>query len=189
MIDNSDVKQRREENRAKQIVVANKGLRKPEMFKPGDTVYLRDQEGHWKIPATVMDQRKHQGFDTLSYVLINLKSRTVTTWNERDLRKFPAEANQTADTLNDPADTDRVITWIMKQDECMKAPKSIERADGTEPYGSAHGEQSTDQGIKTAHTPEADIHILLACALTVNPHGSVSWAKTIQVIYFEEPQV
>ena len=43
----SDVKQRREGSRAKQIERANKGLRKPDVFKPGDTVYLRDQQGKW----------------------------------------------------------------------------------------------------------------------------------------------
>ena len=59
IIDNSDMKRRREESRVKQTVAANKGLCKPEIFKPGDTVYLRDQEGHWKIPVTVKEQRKH----------------------------------------------------------------------------------------------------------------------------------
>ena len=59
IIDNSDVRQRREGSRAKQIERANKGLRKPKVFKPGDTVYLRDQEGHWKIPGIVENQRKH----------------------------------------------------------------------------------------------------------------------------------
>ena len=43
IIDNSDVKQRREESRAKQIIKANKGLRKPDVFANNDTVYLRDQ--------------------------------------------------------------------------------------------------------------------------------------------------
>ena len=42
MIDNSDVRKRREGSRAKQIAKANKGLGKPKVFKPFDTVYLRD---------------------------------------------------------------------------------------------------------------------------------------------------
>ena len=83
IIDNSDVRQRREESRAKQIARANKGLHKPEVFKPGDTVYLRDTVGHWKIPAIVKNQRKHQGFDTPSYLLINLKSGILTTRKQR----------------------------------------------------------------------------------------------------------
>ena len=132
IIDNLDVRQRREGSRAKQIERANRGLCKPEVFKPGDTVYLRDLEGHWKIPAIVKNQRKHQGFDTQSYMLKNLKSGTWTTKNERDIQKFPGDANQTADTLNDPADTDRVITGIMKQDEYMKTPETPETADSTE---------------------------------------------------------
>ena len=124
IIDNSDTKKRREDSRVKQMIEINKGLRKPKIFQPGDTVYLRDQEGRWKLPATVKEQRKHQGFDTLSYVLKNLNTGTTTTRNERDIRKFPGNANQTADTPNTPADTDKVITRIMKQDECMKAPES-----------------------------------------------------------------
>ena len=76
----------REESRVKQTIEINKGLWKPEVFRPGDTVYLRDQEGHWKLPATVKEQRKHQGFDTPSYVLRNLNIGTTTTRNERDIR-------------------------------------------------------------------------------------------------------
>ena len=53
IIDNSDTKKLREESRVKQTIEMNKGLRKPEIFRPGDTVYLRNQEGRWKIQATV----------------------------------------------------------------------------------------------------------------------------------------
>ena len=77
----------------KQIARANKGLHKPKVFKPGDTVYLRDTEGHWKIPAIVKNQRKHQGFDTPSYLLKNLKSGILTTRNEIDIQKFSGDAN------------------------------------------------------------------------------------------------
>ena len=79
----------------------------------------------------------------------------------------------------------------MKQDEYMKAPESTERAnldaDSEELNGSGRDEESTDQGIRTAHTPKANNILVSVCALTVNPHGCVSWAKTIQVIYSEEP--
>ena len=81
----------------------------------------------------------------------------------------------------------------MKQDECMKAPESTERADqdadSAELLGSGHRKESTDHSIKAAHIPETDNSVLTACALTVNPHKGISWSKTIQVIYFEEPQV
>ena len=87
--DNSDVKEKREGSRAKQIERAKKGLRKPEVFKPGDTVYLRDSEGKWMIPAEVVNQRQHQGFDTPSYLLKYSKSGSLTTRNERDIRRFP----------------------------------------------------------------------------------------------------
>ena len=90
---NSDVRQRREESRAKQIKKANKGLRKPDVFANNDMVYLRDQEGKWNIPAKVVNQRKHQGFDTPSYLLRNLKTGTLTTRNERDIRKFTGDVD------------------------------------------------------------------------------------------------
>ena len=79
IINNSDVKQRREESRDKQTKKINKGLRKPETFDINDTVYLRDQEGKWKVPAKVINQRRHQGFTTPSYLLRNLKTGTLTT--------------------------------------------------------------------------------------------------------------
>ena len=75
----------------------------------------------------------------------------------------------------------------------MKAPESTEKAnldaDSAELNGLGRGNESTNQGIKPAHVPETDINMLSACELTVNPHVSISWSKTIQVIYFEEPQV
>ena len=93
IIDNSDVKQRREKSRAKQVTKANKGLRKPDVFSNNDTVYIRDQEGKWNIPAKVVNQRKHQGFDTPSYLLRNLKTGTLTTRNERNIRKFAGDVD------------------------------------------------------------------------------------------------
>ena len=67
----------------------------------------------------------------------------------RDIRKFPSDANQTADITNIPADTDKVITGIMKQNECMKTPESLETADSTEQL--ACGE-SSKPSINPAHT-------------------------------------
>ena len=137
-------------------------------------------------------------------MLRNLNTGTTTTRNERDIRKFPGNANQTADTPNTPADTDKVITRIMKQDECMKAPESTETADSTEQNGSAGREESSDLGISTTRTQGPDIRLSgigqhgeplctpfedQACMLTAQTHGPTTWAKTIQVIYFEELQV
>ena len=166
------------------------------MFKTGDKVYLRDQEGHWKIPAMVRSQRKHQGFDTPSFLLRNLTTGTTTTWNERDIRKFPGDANQTADTTNMSADSENVITGIMKHNECMKDPDS-QTADIREQSG-----RSTS-GISTAHI-DTDSHSSFSpetyyssesketfeeqvCSLEVPGH--IAWAKEIQVIYYQEPQV
>ena len=120
IIDNSDTKKLREGSRIKQTQRINKGLRKPEVFKPGETVYLRDQDGHWKIPAVVRSQRKHQGFDTPSYFLKNISTGTTTTRNERDIRRYPRDANQTDDATDITADTEKVITGIMKQNECRE---------------------------------------------------------------------
>ena len=107
-------------------------------------------------------------------MLRNLNTGTTTTRNERDIRKFPGNANQTADTPNNSADTDKVITGIMKQDECMKAPESIERADDAEPCGSGRVKESTDQVMKIAHAPESGVCLDSACALKVNPNGCIS---------------
>ena len=134
-----------------------------------------------------------------SYVLKNLNTGTTTTRNERDIQKFPGNANQTADTQNISADTDKVITGIMKQGECKKAPESSETADITEQ--SARGE-SSGPGINTAHTDTSSLPSALpvisnptinlafedqVCSLSA--HGPITWAKTVQVIYFQEPQV
>ena len=134
-------------------------------------------------------------------MLKNLNTGTTTTRNERVIRKFPGDANQTADTQNIPADTDKVITGIMKQGECMKTPESLETADITEQL--AHGE-SSESSINPAHTDNTEQSSLewagsnsvpthlgsfedQACSLKA--HGPITWAKTVQVIYFQEPQV
>ena len=43
------------------------------------------------IPAEVVNQRQHQGFDTPSYLLRYSKSGSLTTRNERDIRRFPGD--------------------------------------------------------------------------------------------------
>ena len=91
IIDNSDMKKKREESRRKQLEKSNKGLRRPEIFNPGDNVYLRDHENKWKIPAKIVNQRKHAGFDTPSYLLKNMNTGTLTCRNERDIRKFAGD--------------------------------------------------------------------------------------------------
>ena len=88
----------------------------------------------------------------------------------------------------------------------MKAPESTEKAnldaDSAELNGLGCGNESTNQGIKPAHTQGPDTSEVAdrsqsswtpfeaqACALTAKTHGPITWAKTIQVIYFEKPQV
>ena len=94
------------------------------------------------------------------------------------------------------ADSENVITGIMKHNECMKGPGS-QTADNREQSG-----RSID-GISTAHI-SADSHSSFspetyysseskeafeeqACSLEVPGH--IAWAKEIQVIYYQEPQV
>ena len=107
-----------------------------DVFKTGDTVYLRDQEGKWNVPAKVVNQRKHQGFDTPSYLLRNLKTGTLTTRNERDKRKFAGDIDTTPTENTDEAQdsVNSIITGIMKQSTNMKAPRNAESdADGADP--------------------------------------------------------
>ena len=111
------MKQKREESRENQLKKLNKGLRKPETFEINDTVYLRDKEGKWKVPARVINQRTHQGFSTPSYLLRNLKTDTLIIRNERDLRKFEGDidpnAVPTESPTLDPDDTEECVYSIM----------------------------------------------------------------------------
>ena len=144
----------------------------------------------------VRSQRKHQGFETPSSLLRNLTTGTTTTRNERDIRKFPGDADQIADAAETSADTENVITGIMKHNECMK---------GLGNQTADNGEQSgrSTNSISTAHT-DSDSHSSFSpetyyssestetfeeqvCSLEVPGH--IAWAKEIQVIYYQEPQV
>ena len=133
---------------------------------------------------------------TPSYVLKHISTGTTTTRNERDIQKFPGNTNQTADTTNMSADSKNVITGIMKHNECMKDPES-QTADSREQSGRSTG------GISTAHI-DTDSHSSFspetyysseaketfedqACSLEAPGH--IAWAKEIQVIYYQEPQV
>ena len=117
--------------------------------------------------------------------------------NERDIRKFPGDADQTADTADMPADTENVITGIMKHNECMKDPDS-QTADIGEQSGRSTDGIYTDQldsGGQSSGSPplynsssdSTEIFEEQACSLKTPGH--IAWAKEIQVIYYQEPQV
>ena len=156
IIDNSDVKQRREESRDKQIKKINKGLRKPETFDINDTVYLRDKEGKWKIPAKVINQRRHQGFATPSYLLRNLSTDTLIIRNERDLRKFEGDVDPNTNPTESPTpDLDdaeecvnNITVGIMKQrteqnaDKAEKSPPGRAEESRTEDKSEPFSERS-----------------------------------------------
>ena len=186
IIDNSDTRKRREGSRVKQTKRLNKGLQKPEVFKTGDKVYLRDQEGHWKIPALVRSQRKHQGFDTPSYLLRNLTTGTTTTRNERDIRKFPGDADQTANMPDTPADSGNATTSIMKRNEWVE-DSDRQTADFGEQLGRADDDIYTDQldhNGQSLQTPRilpssdpSEIFEDQVCSLKTSGH--IAWAREI----------
>ena len=83
----------------------------------------------------------------------------------------------------------------------MKTPESPLIADSTEQSARV---ESSGLGIKPAHTDTDSVSSQQArslpspaslafedqaCSLTAKAHSPITWAKTIQVIYFEEPQV
>ena len=97
------------------------------------------------------------------------------------------------------ADTDKVITGIMKQNECMKDPESQETADNTE---QSARRESLEPYINSTHTdstvqssPECDVSDFMTAppfvdqACSLQAQGPITWAKTVQVIYFQEPKV
>ena len=81
----------------------------------------------------------------------------------------------------------------MKQDSCMGMSASIERespdADSPGLLRSGHGKESKSQGIKAVHGQNT--HIQLLPNKTNNSKGSkgISWSKTIEVAYLNEPAV
>ena len=169
------MKQRREGSRAKQIERANRGLCKPDVFKPGDTVYFKDQEGKWKFLALIKNQRKHQGINTLSYLLRNSKSSSLTTRNKRDKKKFPGNKYHTADTADTLGNVNNVIMGIMKHNACMKTPESTERADldadNTELSASGRRKESKDQSIREVPGSDTDSHPLHSAQFTKCHNG------------------
>ena len=87
-----------------------------------------------------MNQRKHQGFDTPSYLLKNLKTGTLTTRNERDIRKFAGDEDiATENAYKTPESINNVIMGIMKAPN--KAESGPDSADTSEP--GQHGESKT----------------------------------------------
>ena len=188
LIDKSDVKQRREESRENQIKKINRGLRKPETFEINDTVYLRDKEGKWKIPARVINQRRHQGFSTPSYLLRNLKTDTLIIRNERDLRKFEGDIDSntvpTESPTLDPDDAEECVysitVGIMKQRKGQSADKAEKQSPAR-----ARERKSEDKREPTAEEPS--VAGVSATAGSSKPKRSLCWSKTIEIIRLEEP--
>ena len=169
---------KREESRRKQLEKSNKGLRKPEIFNPGDNVYLRDQENKWKIPAKIMNQRKHAGFDTPSYLLKNMNTGTLTCRNERDIRKFAGdEDTATENAYETPETVNKVSVGIMKAQKT--ADSGPDNADTSEP-GRQRESGTQDKKERSKHST----------SVTDPPsHRGVHWAKAIEVINFEENSI
>ena len=59
-----------------------------------------------------------------------MKSGTLTTRNERDIRKFLGDTDNTTEGTEDaPGNVNNITTGIMKQSTFMEAPQSTEQAD------------------------------------------------------------
>ena len=83
----------------------------------------------------------------------------------------------------------------------MKAPESQETADNTEQLARRESSEPSRNPANTNYDSvsfkQAGLSLpcnLLgfedqACSLTTKAHGPIAWAKTLQVIYCEEPQV
>ena len=56
----------------------NKNLREPDIFKNGKIVYLQDENGKWTNRAIVLNQCKHQGAESSSYMLKISKTGRIT---------------------------------------------------------------------------------------------------------------
>ena len=126
-----------------------------------------------------MNQRKHQGFDTPSYLLKNLKTGTLTTRNKRDIRKFAGdEGVVTENAYEAPESINNIITGI------MKAPKYAESGpDNAGPSQPGRDIESRTPDIKEPQEPDTSVVSSTVLPLTVH------WSKAIEVIYFDEPQV
>ena len=70
----SEEKALREKSRMRQVEYSNRVLRKPDIYKPGEVVYLQDEEGHWTVRETIISQRTHQGMSTALYLLKNQRA-------------------------------------------------------------------------------------------------------------------
>ena len=126
-----------------------------------------------------------------SNLLKNSKSGSLTTRNDRDIRKFPGDTDYTIEGTPDaPGNVNNVITGIMKYNACMKASESTERANKdthkAEIPRSGGDTESKAQDIKVAQGPKNIIP-----DETYNGKGSkgISWSKTIEIVYLDKLQV
>ena len=71
--------------------------------------------------------KSYQSTETPSFLLKNLKSRTLTTRNEKDIRKFLGDTDNTTEgTENAPGNVNNVIMGIMKQSTFMETPEKAD---------------------------------------------------------------
>ena len=125
-----------------------------------------------------MNQRKHAGFDTPSYLLKNMNTGTLTCRNERDIRKFAGdEDTATENAYETPETVNKVSMGIMKAQK--NADSGPDNADTSEP-GHQRESETQDKKERSEHST----------SVTVPPsHRGVHWAKAIEVINFEESSI
>ena len=96
----------------------------------------------------------------------------------------------TVDNLDEAQENvNSVITGIMKQSTNMKEPKSTKQAaDGTDPSSPGHASESKPVVISRSTEPETSVVGSSVPPSSYSTPRAICWSKTIEVIYFQEPQ-
>ena len=136
----------------------------------------------------MINQRRHQGFSTPSYLLRNLKKDTLIIRNERDLRKFEGDVDPnvvpTESPTLDPDDAKECVysitVGIMKQ----RNEQGAEKAERQSPARA----RERESGVKREPTAkEPSVAGVSTTAGSSNTKRSIYCSKTVEIIRLEEP--
>ena len=157
------------------------------------------------MPTTVVNQHQHQGFDTPPYVLKKSKLGGLTIRNERHIRSFPGDS--TVDNTNSNVENtvnntypnvdniwntsntvNNIVSSIMKRGSFIGASVSTDRVnpdtDCTELSPPCRATESNTQDIRTEQGLPTHSS---AASKGTNNRSHISWAKTIEVVYLDNP--
>ena len=136
----------------------------------------------------MINQRRHQGFSTPSYLLRNLKTNTLSIRNERDLRKFEGDINPntvpTESPTLDPDDAEECINSITVG--IMKRSNG-RGAEETERQSPARARERASGVKNEPTTEETSVAGASTTAGSSKPKRNICWSKTIEIIRLEEP--